>query len=910
WLPTITDNPPKYIYHFAPDKFGKTWIATDQGLLLLDINSKKIIAQYFSGGKGKYHLPFDNIYHIYHDPDGSLWLGTGGNGLVHWNKGAPLMNAPLSTADKDSSTYFQQFSISSGLNNTIYAVYEDDSKQLWLPSDYGIIRFNKHTNSIKTYLEVDGITHHEFNRVSHFEAADGRLFFGSLDGVTMFHPKDFQEDSLITNFPLIITAFHLIDQDGNQSQEARQKLLKNHTITYRPDDRLFRIEFALLTYENATKVRYAYKLEGIEKEWNYQNEHFIRYSRLPYGNYNLRIKGQGAYGQWSDQELTIKLSIIKPFYLRFWFIALSIFCIAAMIILYFRWRNAKLIQRQQFLEAEVNRQTQKIRQQAEELKSLEKLKSRFFANVSHELRTPLSLMLGPLDSLLHKNYDKEKSHQFLRFIFKNCQHLLKLVNEILDLSKLEKGILEVSPSLIHFHSFLQRLLTQFGSIGDSKALLFNYKYHCDINLHLFLDTDKFEKIIHNYLSNAIKFTPKGGTISMVVTEKENQILISVKDAGLGIHPEDLPFIFDRFYQSKRSEMPIQGGTGIGLSLCKELAELLDGKVWAESKMDEGSIFYFQFAMVKATTDQVAQNIEDNFHTLDETSFSNENKSITPSLPLSQQLKSIEDTTSLIAVPDTLRRSTILVVEDNTDLRNYLSTILEENFEVITAENGKEALALIHAQQKNESIDLIISDLMMPVMDGFQFLEAIKQEDKLRHIPVIMLTARADVRVKLKALRIGIDDYLVKPFIEAELILRIQNLLDNLHERILLFANASTNLHNNTKKPILSEVDANWLKEVEAAFAKIIPDAQLHLDWVADHLFISKKQLTRRIKQLTGLTPNKYIREMRLQLARDYLYVGKYHTVKEVAIAVGFSDTKYFSKLFQERFGILPSEQLN
>lgn len=950
WLPPLgQENPPNYCYYFHKTSEGSTWLATDKGLFVLDMQAGRVLERYWSGGQGKYFFPYDNVYHLHEEDNGTLWIATGGTGLIRW--------------EQHNDQEPRQFTRAHGLNNTIYAVYPDNHDHLWLPSDLGIIRFDKTSYQVETFLVEDGISHNEFNRVSHFQAPDGRLFFGSLHGVTVFHPDDFQIDFAKASPPLVITDYQQIDQEGQHKESSTLMLHGENTVTLHPSDRFFRIDFALLTYDNVDKNRYAYTIEGIDKDWNYQKENFVRFTQLPYGNHRLRIKGQRADGKWSDQELNILLHILKPFYRQWWFIislALSLFLIGFYL---FKRRTTELKRQRQRLEVEVARQTRELRQQSEKLKSLEKLKSRFFANVSHELRTPLTLMLGPINAVIKRKRVPEEEQQLLQFAQRNAKQLLKLISEILDISKLESGKLEVKEETVTFGPFLQRLAAQFSSYASSIRVELSTHYQLSEDLQLVLDKDKVEKILQNFLSNAMKFTPPGGKVTLNTAEVKNGILLSVADTGPGIPLEDLPHVFDRFYQSKQPDLKAKGGTGIGLSLCRELATLLKGKVWAESEVGKGSTFYFWFP--KKVTPIDSPTSPDSPHSttsspapltpegvrLPASSPASPDSPLSPPLtPEGEPLPASNSNTSTkpeqsgkgaAKAAPTSNESTILLVEDNPDLREYIKILLPEH-NIITAENGQEALAKLQRlntvtlqhtddtsgssgdwaakaaptdqrfnKSTNQQINLIISDLMMPVMDGFEFLDKVKADDHLRHIPFIMLTAKVNAQARLRALRVGVDDYLHKPFEETELKARIENLLRNYRERMALFAETADTQKEQTEtaQPVLAQADAEWLQQVEDVLTPLLPEYNLKMTQVAEQFYLSYRQFSRKLKELTGLTPRQYLQEMRMARAKVLLSVGQYKTVQEVALAVGFTDARYFSNLFYKHQGKYPSDFL-
>ncbi len=889
------------IYHFLQGQNDKTWVATDKGLFNLDIENKRIAAYPPSE-----NLPFLNtgIFHIHEDTDGSFWMGTRGMGLIHWFPGAET---------------YEQFTKADGLsNNTIYAVYVDGFGNLWLTSDYGIMQFNLSSQHTIAFLEKDGIAHNEFNRLSHFQTKDGTLLFGGINGITAFHPKDLVGDSLTANTPIVITGFQQFDGEQNKLTDKTNELILANEIVLNPDDRFFRLEFSLLSFFDLDNIQYAHKVEGVDEEWTYQKENSIRFSRMPYGNHTLRIKSQASNGQWSNQELTINVQVLKPFYLQTWFFVLSGALALILGYAYSQWRVSSLQIRQRELENTVKERTKKIREdkkiieeQAEELKSLEQLKSRFFANVSHELRTPLTLLLGPINTLLETKKEAAEQQKLLKFVQRNGRQLLKLINEILDLSKLEANKLEVVEEPVLFYHFLNLQLAQFHSFAASVEVNLHADFDPDNDLKIMLDANKFEKILHNFVSNALKFTPARGKVALTIKESKEQLTLKVKDTGKGIHPDDLPHIFDRFYQSKQDGETPKGGTGIGLSLCRELGNLLGGKVWAESELGKGSTFYFQFPKKIASEELIPLSKE-------EAEVQNGVSSELIDSPLLEATPLASLSAEAQGVTSGPSKATILIVEDNIDLREYLTMILSD-YHLITAENGKVGLNCLQqtatpsqreslgqgVNPKGAGCQLIISDLMMPVMDGFEFMEKVKADPRFSHLPFIVLTAKVNIHAKLKALRIGVDDYLTKPFNEAELIARVENLLENYAARQSgeqNDASKETKMENNPK-------EHSWLKMLEEHTIAHIENAQFNLDQVSEALSISGRQLQRKLKTLTGLTYTQYLREVRLQKARELLENKKMDSVKSVVLTVGFRDPKYFTAIFKQRFGKTPSDYL-
>ncbi len=544
------------------------------------------------------------------------------------------------------------------------------------------------------------------------------------------------------------------------------------------------------------------------------------------------------------------------------------------------------------------RKTSKKNQlQAEELKQLDKVKSNFFANISHELRTPLTLILGPLSYLLDNPQEWEKEHiqKQLQVMQRNGKSLMQLIEEILDLSKLEANKLELQEEGTPLAQFFEYLFFVFEPQFRSQNL--DYELNLDIreDLNVMIDRKKLEKVFNNFLSNAIKFTPKRGKITMNVKESVDQLNIQVTDTGKGIHPKDLPHIFERFYQSKQAEQKLYGGTGIGLALVNEFAQLMGGKAYAESTPGVGSKFFFEIPKKEVAAERIFQMISDDV----------EEKEVIDSIGTD---------------------FTILVVEDNADMRNFIFQLLQKKYKkVLLAGNGAEGLEILKEQGTN--INLIVSDVMMPQVDGLTMLREIKSHSEWHRIPVVMLTALAAERDKLNALTIGVDDYLTKPFSVSELLIRVQNLLYNFHQRLKWQnqeeepseeAIVKSTQHSDSKgsvinaaseKQLLNEEDKEWVDELKTFIEKSLGEAQLDVKILSDNVFLSPRQLARKLKTITGLSPAKFIKEVQLQSARKTLENGTFLSISEVAQNNGFEYQGTFSKLFKKRFGKSPREYM-
>lgn len=860
---------PHRIYHIHENQQG-LWVGTSNGLYKLSLEGK-ILGHYFS--TEKYHA-IERIEHIWEDSKGVFWLATRGAGLIVWN---PVTNE------------VQQFDARKGFsNNNIHAIYPDGLGYVWLPSDEGLMRLHIDSKQVQTYFQNDGLANDEFNTLSHNKGPDGRLYFGGINGITSFLPRDIPR----SRYP--VRQLHIIETRTFVLETGRyiSRLHNGHPpkkLTISPDDAYMDLSISPLIYDQNTRLDYTWKIEGVHADWVQQSSSVIRLSNLPYGDNSLLIRYRQKGNNWQEEPFRVVVRVERPYYLRLPFIAFITALLIGLFYLFSYLRNRQLRANNLQLEQEVARRTQQIeenlsvietdrqtiRRQAKELRTLDEMKSRFFANVTHELRTPLTLILGPVDRLLHGRAEESTAKEYLRNIQRNALRLLNLVEELLDLSKMESSSLQLEESPTALKPFLGRLLANFEPYAQHRRIHLSFDYQCSEDLILLLDLRKWEKIINNLVGNAFKYTPEGGNIKLSIRPADEKLLLQVADDGQGIHPDDLPYIFDRYYQSSIYHHSLQGGTGIGLSLCREYARQFGGELSVQSTLGEGSTFSLLFPIKIAYERQVAASPEPFAPTL-------------PPIP-----------SALFA--ENVKRYKILLVEDDLDMLNYLRSILGEEFTLFTADHGQRALELLAKQP----VDLILSDLMMPTMDGLQLLEIVKE--RFQDLPFILLTARVEAEDRLQALRLGVDDYLTKPFVEEELSTRLRNLLSRYEVRRSVRIEASHQTTDLPEEEASPAYDQKWLQEVEQIVSNHLSDAHFSVQVLAEMLNITERTLQNKLKAYTGMTPSQYLTELRLLRARKLLEDRTFETITEVCYAVGLKTPWYFSRLMKERFGKHPSD---
>jgi len=660
-------------------------------------------------------------------------------------------------------------------------------------------------------------------------------------------------------------------------------------IPYSSND--IRFQFALPSYDLSAQNQYQYMLEGFDQTWSpWSTESQANFTNLSEGNYTFRVRGKNIYGQSSD-EATYTFTILPPWYRTWWAYGLYVIALAALIIELVNWRIRNLKKEKIQLENVIHERTKEISQQTEKLKEMDLVKSRFFANISHEFRTPLSLILAPIqDKLKAKDLPAAERASTL-LVRRNANRLLTLVNQLLDLSKLENGKMVLHIQQGNLEQVLRVVTSSYDSLAENKKIAFVK----DIALALpdtWYDADKLEKIVNNVLFNAFKFTPAGGTVTFTAKAQPatGKLDIEIKDTGKGIPENEQQHIFSPFYQSSLTDDG--SGTGLGLSLVHELVTLHGGQLRLQSTLHQGTTIGITIpctreAFPAGTLVSHAQpDLEEAVQTPDEVMDEDEWKSDDP-----------EE-----ADADALQADSVLIIEDNTDLRDYIAAALSDRFRTFMARDGKEGLELAVTHTPN----LIISDVMMPGMTGVALTAKIKADVRTSHIPVILLTAKSDQDSRMEGFSAGADDYIAKPFYTEELRLRAANLIEQRKKLAALFMTGVTVAAPEPQVVRGPSLDEKFVQKVKEITEANISNFDFSVEKMADEVHLSRSQLFRKLKSVTGLTPTEFINDMRLNKAAELILTNT-DKLSHIGYAVGFKEPSYFSKSFRKKFGVNPSE---
>ena len=956
WL--YEKNNPKSLSHndvwvIKEDRFGRVWLGTvGGGLNLFEDKDGGIFHYWLHNGESQNSLSSNNIYSIHewkntsgsHENETVIWLGTS-NGLnkfiVNNNKGRSNCY--------DIDIKIESYTVKDGLpDNSVNSILEDGNGNLWLGTGSGISFFEVEKSTFTNFSSADGINGTLMNYESAIMLEDGLALFGSTKGINIFDPKKIKQSEFKPN--VVFTDFQIFNKTVRIEKDSplKESIINAKQIILAYEQNVFSIEFAALDYNSSKAIQYAYKMEGFDEEWiKSGTRRFVTYTNLDAGEYTFKVKSTNADGKWNDEYSAVKIIMSQPWWKSSWaYLSYTIMIIIGLFgIRRFEQNRTKLRTELKMREIE-----------ADKISELEDLKSRFFANLSHEFRTPLMLIKGPLEQL-KLNGKNEKFSENIELIERNSDHLKVLIDQLLELSQLEKAIIPIKAKRVNIIPFLKGLSASFNSIADQKNI--KLKLECNSeSIFAWIDNDKLEKVINNLLSNAVKFTESEGIVNVDIKQvliKEKQFAqIIVADNGISIPEDKLEKIFDRFYQVDDSTQRSYGGSGIGLALVKEFIDLHKWEISVKSEKGKGTEFTLNIPLwddyldenQKLTSEELSNSdylnseksknktkitdedrkknkkkikikneSEKEIESKNEIKIKNEKENESKNKIKKAIEKEIENENKDIETDELWTNDTedgknlisktkpsILIVDDSKDVRKYLSNLLESDYLIFEAEDGVKGI-----ESAKEIIpDLIISDVMMPSMDGLEFCQKIKSEWQTSDIPVILLTAKASFENKIEGLEIGADDYLTKPFEQRELFTRIKNLLE---QRNRLRSKYSQNIDVLSGTENLNTADDEFIKKTLELVEKNLDKSNFGTEQLAKELFVSRTQLHRKMLEITGKAPGEFVRMIKFKHAAQ-LIIEKRLSITQIAFEIGFSSPAQFTRAFSKQFNCLPSEYLS
>ena len=883
------------VWDICMDKDGEIWIGTSLGV-------NKYIPK---ANKFEHYIQLlgsEDAYWIEPDSNGNIWIG-GSDEIVVFNKNRNTINRFyehsrgmfetskneiwITTSDKGIANYsaskgpLKYYTENDGLsNNRALCILEDDDANLWISTSNGLSKFNPKNESFQNFTSKNGLNNNQFCYGAAYKNKNGELLFGSISGFNMFDPKEVIPVN--NQVPIVLTGLKVFNKTVSISDDPKSILTKSisetdHLILDYDQD-LFTVEFAALNFVNSESNLYSYLLEGFTDEWTEPSKaRSATYTNLNPGEYTLRIKKVTPGNKIIGNECKLRITIRPPFWKTNWFLLIIYMFILFLIFILVRFFiNREKIKSQLVLE----------RVNARKLHEVDMMKLRFFTNISHEIRTPLTLIIAPLEKMLGKKLSDEELQGNLQIMHRNAKNLDRLINQLLDFRKLQSGNLKLNLTDADIVSFVRNIVVSFNDYAQEKNINLTFN---TLKKRLFIsfDPDKIEKILNNLLSNAFKYTDPGGEIKVNLsvifasdtndfsnqdTEKQYVELI-IKDTGEGIATKHLSKIFMRFFQTDEGNR--NPGAGIGLSLVKELVDLHRGTIDVASKPGKGSKFTIRIPL---ETFQKAETIN----------LANKK----------EEVKAEPETSELIDSSEMLSKI-MLIIEDNTDVRQFIASHFNSTYKIYQAPNGKEgwefALKVVP--------DIIISDIIMPKMDGYELCKKLKNDVRTSHIPVLLLTAMHSKEHELKGLNIGADDYITKPFDLSVIQAKVENLLSI---RESLRNKYSSTVVLEPTNVVLASPDERFLRNAIEVIESNISDSDLDIESFATLVGVSRMQLYRKLHALTDMTVKEFIRHIRLKRATQLL-VQKKLNISEIAYEVGFKDLSHFRKCFKQEYGMSASE---
>lgn len=843
------------------DSHKRLWIGGEEGLSVflqqgLDIQKTDILST------SPVTKMFTNC--IYESSNGTIWVGTR-EGFYYFNEKEKLV---------------KRYTTANGLpNNVVYGILEDAFGRLWLSTNRGISCFNPETEKFRNFTESDGLQSNQFNSSAYCRTSSGQMYFGGINGITTFRPELLLDNPYTP--PVVITKLQLFNKTVRPDDETgilSKNINETESITLKSWQTAFSIEFVVSNYISGQHNTFAYKLEGYDKEWYYlTDKRSVSYSNLPQGTYHFMVKAANSDGKWNNTPTILEIIVLPVWYKTWWAIFLFIATFAGFVTFVFRffWMRKSM-------EAELEIE----RRDKEHQEEINQMKMRFFINISHELRTPLTLILGPLQDIINKISDRWTRNQ-LEYIQRNANRLLHLVNQLMDYRRAELGVFELKVKKANAHQLIQDNFLFYDKLARHKKITYTLQSEVEDKEELF-DPNYLELIVNNLLSNAFKYTESEQSITVILKEENGFLLLRVSDTGMGIPINKQGKIFERFYQIESEHV----GSGIGLSLVQRLVELHHGYIELDSEEGKGSTFSVYLPQdIKVYKDSELASAETKKE--EEQVYSTNSKEM--------YFIDTEKVENEVIDSGDKKRGTILIVEDNNEIRHYLICGLAELFNTLEARNGEEALDIL----KENEVDIIVTDVMMPVMDGIKLCKNAKQNIRTCHIPVLILSAKSEIKDQMEGLQVGADDYIPKPFSLSILTTKIQNMM---RTRRRMLERYSKSLEVEPEKITFNAMDEALLKRAVTIVEKNMDNIEFSTDEFAREMNMSRSNLHLKLKAITGESTIDFIRKIRFNEAAKLLKDGRY-TVSEVSTMVGFNTPSYFATSFKKYFGCLPTEYI-
>lgn len=863
------------------DGQGHIWIGTTVGALVVDENFQ-------TPEDAKFHhfvcvpedessLSNNDVHWIISTRKKELYLATFGGGL---NK--------LMSLDKEGRAQFKSYTVENGLpSDILLSIREDRKGNLWMSTENGVSKFIPSTEHFENYDDKDISYRPRFSEAASTCTSSGRILFGASDGIFLFNPDSISKSSYVP--PIVLTNLLIANEyvfPGTNSV-LKKGLDDINKLELSHKENIFTIQFAALDYSAPSEIQYAYILEGFEKSWNYVGkQRMATYTNLSKGHYVFKVRSTNADGVWTDNVRTLDIEILPSFWETPW--AYSLYVLFVLLIIVTAAYILFTIYR---LKHEVS-----LEQQVTDMKL------RFFTDISHELRTPLTLIVGPVEYVLENSSLPTDAREQLQVVARNTNRMLRLINQILDFRKIQNKKMKMQVQYINVTAFTRKIMENFDSIAEEHRIDFLFETEKK-ELYLWVDVDKYEKIVFNLLSNAFKYTANDKMIKVFIHEDEESISVGVQDQGIGIAENKKLSIFVRFENLVDRNIFNQSSTGIGLSLVKELVEMHKGLISVDSKVGEGSCFKITFLKGKEHYDNSVEFLHDDTAVGDLVGEQIASMEPTSQVPQSEEIPSEDGAAEL-------PKETMLLVEDNSELRSFLHSIFSSEYRIVEAIDGMQGWS----KALKFLPDVIISDVMMPEKDGISMLRELRADMTTSHIPIVLLTAKTSIESKLEGLEYGADDYITKPFSATYLKARVKNLLTQRQKLQELYREnlmSSSNISSDTdiedkKAPDMSPNDRKFMDKLIELMEKNMDNGELVVDDLVQELAVSRSVFFKKLKTLTGLAPIEFIKEMRINRAVQLIGTGEY-SMTQIAYMVGINDPRYFSKCFKQKMGMTPTE---